>query len=363
MKRWGSLTVESWRNVAARTGISLALVLVIAAGTTAAHVAEYNATVDARTYHDQLDRLGYFTYLLDRGDTQDTFDNRTCDRLGVIDGVDAAVWLRRRDVAATLHHPQGPTVALWGIGGDVARLLDHVDPIAATQWTGNPLIIERNSASTPPTPREMTIHAADTTIVGPAVGASLTSLGQGLTANAFATEIADGPIDNCVLRVALDRRASTVTSVDAAISPTSGVRRQWVLVNADEWQSPADRYESRPSRLLFVPIAAITLVVWAFALRMRRGDRALYAVVGLRTHHVGFLTAVEYLTVWAAGTALATLATQLALTRTTTLTDAATAGDHALARTAITTLSVGLIASWYTSHRTRTSVVDAIKER
>ena len=363
MSRWGLLAVESWRNVAARSGISAAVALVIAAGTTAAHVTEYNATVDARRYHDQLDRLGYSTYLLDRGDAPDGLDNRACERMNAIDGVDTVVWLRRRAVAAPLHRPNGPITPLWGIGGDIGLLLDTIDQTAAAQWSGNGLIIERNSTSAPHTPRDMTLHTGDTAITAPAVAATLTSLGQGLTGNAFAHEISDGQIDNCFLRVALDRRTSAVISVDAAIPPTTGIRRQWVLANADEWEPPAERYETRPTRLLFVPIAAIALVVWAFALRIRRSDRALYAVIGLRTHHVGVLTAAEYVIVWTIGTGLAMLATRLALARTITLDLAATTANHALIRSAIATLAVGLIASWYTSHRTRTSVVDAIKER
>lgn len=96
----------------------------------------------------------------------------------------------------------------------------------------------------------------------------------------------------------------------------------------------------------------------------RRGDRALYAIVGFAPHQIGAIAAVELVVVWLLSCGLSLTIGLVALWRTGPISRFALAiGVLGATRFVLVTLSAGLSMVWFSSHRTVGSVVAALKDR
>lgn len=359
---------EAAANNLARPALSLGLVAILTVVLVAVAVGETNSTIDALTYRHGLVADGYSTLIVEPNDELGAvLRTDDCQALGSIQGVIAALSLGNPE-PDRVFNPAGPQLSIRPVGGDILAFLNAVDPDQMTNWHRAQTFLDTNSSmASPGATREFDLPIIDTeasTTQATTLIVGLTALGGAASGNAIAVDPDPDPVNSCAILVDEDSRAHTTASVSVALPAQEGFSNRWALAGADRFETPRNRFESRATQYLWLAGALTFALTWLLTLRIRRSDYALYAVTGLKPGAIATLAGLEMLliTLTAALTATAILALGLLLTDVNS-TIATRVGYTSAARAFVATVALCATACWYTSQRTTTSTIDAIKDR
>jgi hypothetical protein len=360
------LAREAAANLASRLALTAVLVVVMGGAYLFVAIGEANAFVATRNYDANLDRTGYSTYVIEAVPNATTeLQAADCQRLEIVDGVRAATWMRG-PVTAHLHGRGGPTLPVWGMGGDVIELIDAADPLRGPKWHAETLLIDVGSpvsALADDGRPSIQVEFNKEELALSARTVRLSALGPGLSGNAIWVDPSPGPVALCLLFVEPGHREAVVASTEIALPSTGGISKQWVLANADAFDTPTERFEHRSSQWNYALAAVAVWLVWCFTLRLKRSDRALYAVIGLRSSGVAFLAGIEFLGVWLIANLTTCVAFVSAAAGSDGASEATTLGVTSAARASVLSLAACLVTCWFASGRAATSTLDAIKDR
>ena len=299
----GRLCAEAIRNRVARGGLTLALLAAWSVSGLVVYVAEHDAVQANAAYTASMLRDGYATLLVERSDgALETFTWDDCNTLRHVSGARAVVGLRE-PVLLRLWDTSGPEMTVREAMGDVAHYLAVTDPDHTRRWVAPSLIFDVDALGA--RPADATVGEFDTRVVDKsgeadtrtAITASLTSLGGGFSGNAVMLAPPTGEIATCVVLSDLDRRQQVESAVAGLFPVGAGFGQRWALTNAERFDSPRDRYETRESRWYWLAAVALIAVSWAFSLWIIRSDLAVFAVAGLGARRLIVLTIAEMLVV------------------------------------------------------------------
>ena len=368
------LVAEAFANTISRPLLNLGLVTALVVILVGVAVTEANATTQARAYRDGLVASGYGTLLIDQQNKSLGADLRSssCDALGNIDGVRAAIWLRDSQTMP-LWNTAGYPIPVRPVGGNVLGFLAATDPTSMTSWRHAEMFIDPNSTAasnrspdeyplrTVTSPDSGTDPAAPTTRI--ALTVRLSALGAGTSGNAIVIDPLPGPVTSCALLVDDNQRAHVVTSVATALPVLAGYSNRWILSNADLFPSARTRFEHRPTLLYWLAGAGAFTLIWLLVLRIHRTDHAVYVIAGLDPAALTALTIAELLIIIAAATTIAAAVLLTALRTQHVDHNATVTALVAAARTLTAATFLGTAWCWHTSQRTPTIALDIIKDR
>jgi hypothetical protein len=132
--------------------------------------------------------------------------------------------------------------------------------------------------------------------------------------------------------------------------------------------SREERFQARPDLSKspdFVHLIRLPLftLLWAFQLRVRRSDHALYTLVRLRTATITTMIIIELaITLTVAATTTAVIVALTTTTQTGTY-DSLSIGTHSAARALIGAAICATAWSWHHAQRSTNSTLNALKDR
>jgi hypothetical protein len=357
--------VESWANLIARVGLSLAVLSTVWLCLALSTFGEASATRDATEYADGLVSTGYTTYLVgvnEGANAKLTPDD--CRALSAVPGVKASVWLGP-DTTVRLWSTAGQPLVVRAAGGDVGPFLAMADPAAAAKWHGQSVLLDRANPIATAATGDIHVRWIDAgrraTVT--LLGAHLTSAGGGQEGNAWLLAAPPSSVKTCVARVDEEARAQVAATVAAAFPASHGYSGQWALPNADAFEAPRARFESRVAQYFWLAGVLVAATVWALYLRLRRAEIAVYAVAGLSARQLWIMIGTELATLIASACALLSvsvggLAATHALAR-----DSLAVGVRSGARCLMAVTLCGLVLAAWAASNARSSTLDALKDR
>jgi hypothetical protein len=299
-RRSRSLIREALENLLARPGLTLALISTFTGLTLWAVTGEVSASVQIRNYGYDLQRHGYFTLLLHpQEETSDVrLTTADCASAGASPGVIAALAVSPVDEPYRLWATTGPEVPTQVVSGDVGAFLTATSHRPISAWEqANAVLDQASPLHVPPStgPFPLSISGTRDTSTVLAVTADLSALGSGMQGNLMIVDNRPGPVKGCAFLVDERHRFPVVKAISTAFPPDLGYAAVWALPNADQFDTPTRRFESRTSQWFWMLAWAMGTLVWAGFLRIRRPEFALYAVCGLGWRRVSTIAVGELL--------------------------------------------------------------------
>lgn len=218
------LARESTANLAARRGLTVVLISVMAALLVGTVAAEVNAAVNTGNYAQQLMALGYDTYVIAPSPGVSTLTPRTCLALRVVRGVRAAVWLTQ-GVSDELFSGGGPPVVVSQIGGDVMKFMAITDPGAARRWNGEQALVDPANPVVAGRTQGLEVRVVGNVGASPslrgitlgALAVHLTSLGAGEQGNMVILGLSPASVASCELLVSESDRVTVSQAVPVVL--------------------------------------------------------------------------------------------------------------------------------------------------
>lgn len=377
------LAREAAANWLARPLLTGGLAVLLAGALLSVTVAESNAVTDVRRYEDELVATGFATLFVQPGPQALTgLTTSDCDAIGALRGVRSSFALvgqstSRRWVSG------GPTVPTITATGNVVDYFRLVEPVQMRRWKTGQAFVDPDSSTASPATGEYLLRLAETgSVVGPSAGVDaaapatdaraisvaalampLTSLGTGSIGSTLLVSHTTGAVQSCVLFVDLEARPAVAAAVDTALPAASGFSNQWALPGADNLDTPRARFEQRPSQYYWLGCVIVFTLFWAFQLRIRRSDHALYAIVGLRTTSTATMIIIELIITLAAATVAAAFVVALATSHHDGTYDSLSIGIESARRALLGSAICAAAWSWQHAQRTTNSTLNALKDR
>ena len=276
---------EALANIAARVGLSVAVTAAFVGFLGSCFVTEANAVVDARVYAARLAAQGYSILRVSGSqDSPEGLKGADCLGLAKVEGVQAQLWMSKAEDAHWFAIG-GPPVPIRRTGGDILGFLSATNPDGVSHWSGAPILLDVSSDLATGKRQSFPVHLVQGAS-GRAVGrdavlafpTSLTMLGGGFEGNALLVSDLPAPnssaesqsVESCSLVVREDERLKAKNAVSLVFSASRGYSVQWVMLNADALDPPRSRFETRPTRWLWLVGAIVFLAFWSLYLRLRR---------------------------------------------------------------------------------------------
>lgn len=365
----GRLWSEAVRNRFARAALTLAVLAAWATAGLAVYITERDAVQASASYTSSMLASGYATLLVEQSETaQERLTWDDCNTLRHLDGVQAVVGLREPEILR-LWDSSGPEITARQAMGDVAGYLAVTSPQSIQRWVAPSVIFDTEAFGA--RPAQGTVGEYVTKVVQlsgdgdtrTAISASLTSLGGGFSGNTLMLTPPGGQIAICVVLSELDQRPQVADAVAGFLPVSAGFGQRWALTNAERFDPPRQRYESRESRWYWLAAVALVSTSWGFSMWILRNDLAVYAVAGLGTRRLIMLTITE-MSVIVIGAAL--IVTGVAISDLVVRDDARDAfgaGARAAARTIVGGIGVSAAIAAATAVSICRRTIDALKNR
>jgi hypothetical protein len=380
------LGLEAVANWVTRPLLTGGLAVLLSAALLSVTVAESNAVTDVRRYEDELVATGFATLFVQAsGQALSGLTTDDCAAVGELPGVRAGFSLVGQSVARRWT-VDGPLLATITVTGDVVGYLRLVEPARMRESVAAQAFVDTDAAAAssgaqgeyvlrlvatdadnepppsaatalgdpPSSPMAATVRA---------VRVPLTSLGTGSVGSTLLVTHARGAVQSCVLFVDLEARAAVAAAVETALPAASGFSNQWALPGADNLDTPRERFEQRPSQYYWLAAVIVFTVLWAFQLRIRRSDHALYAVVGLRSTGITVMIVLELAITVVVAAGSAALIVALATTTRSGTYDSLGIGIDSAQRALIGSAVCAAAWSWQHAQRTTASALNALKDR
>jgi hypothetical protein len=257
---------------------------------------EYNGLVSSVDYREAAIGAGYTVFTLEARDHGSLLTAEACAAMRQVPGVSAIVWLRQaRPFNAWA--PNGPSITTWLAGGDVSLLLESTSSRLLAANAPAQAFADRQSGVARGRAGSFNLlayrgSARSELLVAPA---SLLPLGGGLESSMIVLSLLTGSVDSCDILIDERSRERTRSVIERQFPPTSGITRDWAMLNADRFESPEARFHSRPGLYLWIVASLIDSGVWVLMLRVRRAEISVYRLIGLRPNKISTILGAEFL--------------------------------------------------------------------
>lgn len=365
----GRLCGEAMRNRLARAGLSLAVLAVWAVAGLVVYGSERDAVRASSDHTSSMLASGYATLLVEQSAlAREPFMWEDCNTLRHLAGVHAVLALREPEILR-LWDRRGPEITTRQAIGDVAGFLAVTSPGEIERWVAPSLIFDIDAFGARPANGGVGEYV--TTVVSPsddadtrtAITANLVGLGGGFAGNAIVMTPPGGPIAVCAVLADLEQRTRVADAVAGFLALSAGFGQRWALADAERFDSPRERFESRDSRWYWLAASVVITVSSAFSLWIVRSDLAVFAVAGLGTRRLVGLTIAELLVVAVGAGAIVVGVVAFDLVVHGDAHDAIDVGVRAALRSAVAGFGVGSTLAAVTAVSIARRPIDVLNDR
>lgn len=363
-----SLTREAFKNLTTnpvRTSVLssfLATLLIVVV------LAETTETSAVRRYEAQLRQSGFNSLLVrPTPDLPAVLKVGDCTSLADIDGVNGASWFSQPTTTSAIS-PNGVSQRITTFGGEVVAVMSVIGDESFQSWKGAQVFTDRNSPASSSRAKgeyQLELFSLDRKDQVDAISLSLLSFGGAFDGQMIAAGYASAETEvaGCLLLAQESARDLAKRSVETTLPPTSGYSTTWVLPNATAQEPPLSVFERRSTRDLWIYSVAVFGGLWAFSLRLRRNDFAVYAVCGIRGASAAIIASVEAAVVCGLGATLGIGILALGYSAQTADLEALGVGVLAGQRFFLASVVFSLALACQFALATSLSTVAALKER